>query len=165
MKVVNKMTIDIKSKGDYPANVLSNFYPNSFVFDGVECASMEGFLQSLKTKNVPLQQRVCGCSGKEAKFFFRHKFQNIKWKLTGKLYWKGKAIGRFSDEYQRLLDSAYDAMYGNEIFREALLNTNGADLTHEIGKNDMRKTILTVYEFVSRLERCRSRASTENVRL
>ena len=48
------MTIDIWSGGTYPANVLSNFYPNAFVFDGVECSSMEGLLQSLKTKNVAL---------------------------------------------------------------------------------------------------------------
>jgi hypothetical protein len=38
------MVIDIISDGAYPANVLSNFYPNAFVLDGVRIASMEGFL-------------------------------------------------------------------------------------------------------------------------
>lgn len=156
------MTIDIWSAGDYPANVLSNFYPNAFVFDGVQCASMEGLLQSLKTKNVLLQQRVCGCSGRAAKYFFRHRFQNIRWKLTGKLYWKGKSIDRYSDEYQRFLDSVYDAVYHNEIFQDALVNTNGAELTHQLGKKDMKKTILTEYEFTFRLERCRSRMVNQN---
>lgn len=155
------MTIDIWSVGDYPANVLSNFYPNAFVFDGVQCASMEGLLQSLKTKNILLQQRVCGYSGKAAKRFFRHKIQNIRWKLTGKLYWKGQAIDRYSDEYQRFLDSAYEALYGNDSFREALVNTKGAVLTHQLGKKDMRKTILTEYEFVSRLMRCREKAANQ----
>lgn len=40
--------IDIWSKSQYPANVLSNLYDNSFCYDSVECGSMEGFLQSLK---------------------------------------------------------------------------------------------------------------------
>jgi len=147
--------IDVYSSGEYPANVLSNFYPNSFVFDGVACASMEGLLQSLKTKNPELQKKVCGLSGKAAKFAFRRKFPNIRWKLTGKLYWKGKAMGRHSDEYQIFLDNAYMALCDNETFAAALKNADGAKLTHTIGKQDARKTILTEYEFLTRLKMCR----------
>lgn len=40
--------MDIGSGTGYPSAALSNFAPHSFVIDGVECASMEGFLQSLK---------------------------------------------------------------------------------------------------------------------
>ena len=149
------MTIDIWSGGTYPANVLSNFYPNAFVFDGVECSSMEGLLQSLKTKNVALQKTVCSCSDRTAKFFFRHRVQNIRWKLTGKLYWKGKSINRHGDEYQCFLDAIYDSICSNVSFREALITSNGAELTHKLGGKDTRKTILTEYEFVSRLMRCR----------
>ena len=146
--------IDVYSTGEYPANVLSNFYPNGFVFDGVACASMEGMLQSLKTKNPELQKKVCGLSGKAAKFAFRHKFQNIRWKLTGKLYWNGKAMCRYGDEYQSFLDNAYKALRGNETFAAALQAAKGAELTHGIGKCDTRKTILTEYEFISRLKMC-----------
>lgn len=42
--------LDIGSGKDYPSNALSNFAPHPFVIDGVECNSMEGFLQSLKFK-------------------------------------------------------------------------------------------------------------------
>lgn len=38
--------MDIGSGKEYPSNALSNFAPHPFVFDGVECASMEGLLQS-----------------------------------------------------------------------------------------------------------------------
>ena len=151
------MTIDVWSGGAYPANVLSNFHPNDFVFDGVKCSSMEGLLQSLKTKNVSLQKIVCSCSDRKAKFFFRHKIQNIRWKLTGKLYWKGKSINRHGDEYQCFLDAVYDSMCNNDTFRDALINSNGAELTHKLGGKDTRKTILTEYEFVSRLMRCREK--------
>ena len=38
-------TLDIRSNGLYPSNVLSNMYSNGFLVDGMECGSMEGFLQ------------------------------------------------------------------------------------------------------------------------
>ena len=38
-------TLDIRSNGLYPSNVLSNMYSTGFLVDGMECGSMEGFLQ------------------------------------------------------------------------------------------------------------------------
>jgi len=49
MLLKNKINMDIKSGVGYPASSLSNFSPHPFVLDGVQIASMEGFLQSLKT--------------------------------------------------------------------------------------------------------------------
>ena len=159
-----RTSLDIHSKGAYPANVLSNFHESAFVFDGVPCASMEGLLQSLKTRNVTLQRKICGYSGKKAKTVFCHRWQNWAWKLTGKLYWKGQPMKRSADEYQRFLDSAYDALLTNELFAKALLDSGDRNLTHTIGKRDTGRTILTEYELVSRLNRCRQlvRESREN---
>ena len=39
--------MDIGSKAGYPASALSNFASHPFVFDGVECASMEGLVQAV----------------------------------------------------------------------------------------------------------------------
>ncbi len=154
--------IDILSTGEYPSCALSNFYPHSFVLDGIKCASVEGFLQSLKTKNKVLQKYVCSLSGKEAKLFFRHKPQSILWKLTGNLYWRGKIIKRTHDDYQLLLDKAYDALMENENFVQALVACGDAELTHSIGKKDERQTILTEYEFISRICECRNRIKKSN---
>lgn len=153
--------LDIYSTGEYPANVLSNFYPNEFILDGVACASMEGLLQSLKTKNVALQRKICGLSGKEAKLAFRHKIQNLRWKLTGRLYWNGTVLRRHSDEYQQFLDRAYAALCTNGTFTEALMASKGATLIHSIGNHNTRKTVLTEYELVTRLARCRSSLTKE----
>lgn len=60
-------TLDIRSNGLYPSNVLSNLCSNAFVFDGVECGSMEGFLQSLKCKDEERQKQICAMKGGEAK--------------------------------------------------------------------------------------------------
>ena len=38
-------TLDIRSNGLYPSNVLSNLCSNGFRLDGMVCGSMEGFLQ------------------------------------------------------------------------------------------------------------------------
>lgn len=51
--------MDIGRGCGYPASSLSNFAPHPFVIDGVECASMEGFLQSLKFASPDIQVEVC----------------------------------------------------------------------------------------------------------
>ncbi len=152
--------IDIYSKGEYPSNVLSNFYKNSFVVDGINCASMEGFLQSLKVKSPDRQKRICLLSGIEAKNAPCW-YEIIRWKLTGTLYWKGKPISRSSDKYQRLLDKAYFSLSENEDFRTALKDSIGYKLCHYIGKHNSKKTVLTEYEFISRLYRLRRQVMKE----
>ena len=154
--------LDVFGDGAFPANVLSNFYENGFSLDGVTCASMEGFLQSLKTKNRDLQKQVCLLSGRKAKKIFKHRIQNLRWKLTGILYWQGKPMRRTSDEYQRLLDRAYEEMYANNAgFVNALIASEGKKLIHSVGIGDSRRTVLTEYEFLSRLRRLRERALRE----
>ena len=64
-------------------------------------------------------------------------------------------INRYSDEYQCFLDEAYKALCNNKTFVDALIKANGVELTHYIGRKDMRKTVLTEYEFISRLKKCR----------
>jgi len=123
--------MDIGSGKEYPSNALSNFAPHPFVFDGVECNSMEGWLQSTKFSNPDIQVEVCKLVGKAAKFKGKPK----KWFLTQKLYWQGVEYDRNSQEYQDLLDRAYDALSQIYLFQKALLATRNATLTHEIGKN------------------------------
>lgn len=144
--------MDIGSGAGYPASALSNFAPHRFTFDGVECRSMEGLLQSFKFKSVEMQEHVCTLVGKAAKF----KGKNKKWWKDQTLYWKGKAYDRHSKEYQQLLDDAYKALGECRSFQKALLATNNAVFSHSIGKNDPSRTILTVSEFVRRLHALRS---------
>ena len=154
--------LDIYSSGDYPADALSNFYPHAFVLDGVACASMEGLLQSLKARNKALQRKICALSGKEAKNALRHRPQNLIWRLTGRLYWQGAVLRRHSDGYQRFLDRAYAALSRNPDFTAALLASGDAALVHTVGKQDTGKTVLTEYEFISRLTRLREAARKDD---
>lgn len=150
--------MDIGSGAGFPSGTLSNFAPHPFVIDGVECNSMEGFLQSLKFSNPEMQKEVCKLVGKAAKF----KGKKKKWWRTQTLWWQGVEIARDSEEYQNLLDRAFDALAQNSGFRAALLATGNSVLTHSIGKTKITETVLTRQEFCSRLTKIREELRKEN---
>lgn len=149
--------MDIGTGNGYPSAALSNFAPHPFVFDGIECNSMEGLLQSFKFSNPEMQKEVCKLVGKQAKF----KGKKKKWFTTQTLYWQGEEFKRSSEEYQELLDRAYNALSTNESFKRALLATGNAVLTHSIGKAKQSETVLTKSEFCSRLMKIRERLRNE----
>ncbi len=145
--------MDIGSGSGYPDSALSNFAPHPFVIDGIQCNSMEGFLQSLKFKEPEMQKEVCLLIGKAAKFRGKKK----KWYRTQTLYWQGVEYKRDSKEYQDLLDRAFDCLSENTSFQKALLATGNATLTHSIGKTKISETVLTRSEFCGRLTAIRAR--------
>jgi predicted NAD-dependent protein-ADP-ribosyltransferase YbiA (DUF1768 family) len=133
---------------------LSNFSPHPFVFRGIQCASMEGLLQSFKFSSPEMQVHVCTLVGKAAKF----KGKKKKWFRTQTLWWQGTEIDRHGEEYQQMLDEAFEAMFTqNESARRALLGSGNAVLTHSMGKNKESETVLTTREFCGRLTRIREK--------
>jgi predicted NAD-dependent protein-ADP-ribosyltransferase YbiA (DUF1768 family) len=147
-----------KGKG-YPSSALSNFAAHPFVIDGVECASMEGFLQALKFDKFHIQVEVCKLVGLKAKY--RGKKRNKAWKSKQTLWWQGQEFDRHGREYQQLLDRAYKALSQNDGFKKALLASGDAVFTHSIGSNKKSNTVLTESEFCSRLMKTRARLLTE----
>lgn len=148
-------TLDISSKGGYPAKDLSNFAAHAFELDFVEVASMEGFLQSLKFDKQHIQAEVCKLTGIAAKN--RGKERNNQWKMKQGLWWQGEFYKRSEEDYQRLLDRAYLALARqNAGFRQALLDTGDLILTHHIGRSSESETVLTQSEFCSRLMKLRN---------
>ena len=158
LPIRKEIIMDIGSGSGYPSSTLSNFSPHGFVGDGVECASMEGFLQSLKFQDPEMQKHVCSLVGKAAKF----KGKKKKWWKTQTLYWQGEAIPRDSERYQELLDKAFNALAENSSFKRALLATQNATLTHNMGKKKTSETVLTKNEFTSRLTAIRSLLQKES---
>ena len=147
--------MDIWSTGRYPANVLSNLYDNEFVFDGVQCGSMEGFLQSLKTEDEDYQLRICRMGGRVAKKAAED-VRLFSWRERQTVNWKGKTVQRQSGDFARLLREAYRALFEqNQCFRNALLSTKGMRLYHSRGEHNPQKTILTENEFCELLTELR----------
>ena len=147
--------MDIGGNNKGVAGRLSNFTCRPFVFDGVECKSMEGLLQSFKFENETIQQYVCSLVGLSAKR--RGQKRNKSWKSKQTLWWKGKPYLRKSDEYQDLLCKAFDALSYNEGFINDLISTNNCVFTHSIGKNKESETVLTEREFCHQLTRIRNK--------
>lgn len=147
--------MDIGSNSSYPAGKLSNFTPYNFIFEGVQCKSMEGLLQSFKFKNIDAQKITCCLVGVRAKS--KGKKRNKEWKSTQTLWWKGVPYKRNSKEYQVLLDRAYNALYQNESFRNTLSACGDAVFTHSIGNRNSKETVLTTTEFCSRLQHLKDR--------
>lgn len=98
-----------------------------------------------------MQEYVCSLVGKKAKF----KGKKKKWFKDQTLYWRGNPIKRDSEEYQDLLDRAFDASATNKKFQKTLLDTQNATLTHAMGKKKISETVLTTQEFCSRLTKIR----------
>ena len=107
--------VDIWSKSEYPADVLSNLCSNGFRFDGVVCGSMEGFLQSLKQKDKDKQRQVCSMKGKNAK-----KMTSTGWQTDQIVWWKGNPIDRQSQDFYCLVSAAYliESVKKQQIFLE-----------------------------------------------
>ncbi|WP_207654462.1 hypothetical protein [Lacrimispora amygdalina] len=122
--------MDITSQGSYPANKLSNFTLNAFVLDGVECASMEGFLQSLKFCNPAMQVEICRLAGKGAK----KAGANKRWRQKQTLYWRGLEYKRNSNEYQELLDRAFNELV-NSLKRAQTPSKADLQKTHLLRKH------------------------------
>jgi hypothetical protein len=144
-------SLDIRAKAPFPGGALSNFAPNAFALDSVACASMEGFLQSLKIADPAEQRHVCTLVGPEAQSVG----QRYAWGTTRTLWWRGEPIDRLSDAYQTLLDRAYQALFEqSKNFRDALEASGSARLTHTLGRSDPCETILTTEKFCSGLNGC-----------
>ena len=142
-------SIDVASGAAYLGGALSNFSERTFEFDGVTCTA-EGLLQSLKFDDVLRQQEVCRLVGREAKALGTTR--NHIWQRKQVLWWKGRPMDRNGDAYRTFLDTVYQAIAAQcPDFRDALLATGDAELTHRLGNSDPATTVLTSEEFCSRL--------------
>jgi len=152
--------IDIKGGSKDPRSArLSNFTDRPFVFDGVQCASIEGILQALKEFHFETQVEICAMSGKLAK---RAGSERDAWKQEQMLWWRGVTYGRNSREYQELITRIYDAVYEQDpTFKKDLLADGNEDICHSIGNPDQRDTVLTEVEMIHQLNRLRIRALRE----
>lgn len=146
--IVGKEKVDIHSKRFGFVGRLSNFTKREFVFDGVECRSIEGVLQSFKCKDITEQKRICMLSGINAK----NAGAEIDWKKKQVLYWNNTEYQRESVEYDELLKRLYEAAYEcDSSSKNDIEDSKKYILDHSIGVEDKTETVLTKDEFISKL--------------
>ncbi len=132
------------------SRVLSNLYPMSFKFRSKKVSSIESVLQGIKYKNKKTQAKVFGYSGVDA-YHTRACNSFDFWGNDGVLYWQGKPIKRESEDYQNFIDELYLSVFKNPLYFRALIATDDKYLLHHIGRVDPKETVLTRYEYESRL--------------
>lgn len=148
--ITKNNVVDVRSRASGAAGRLSNFTQRHFVFDNVECDSIEGVLQSFKCPDKDKQKEICRLHGRAAKAAG----QEYSWTEKQVLYWNGTEYPRKSEEYQKLLNRLYTAVYEqDEQFREDLAFMKLEKIDHRMGLTDKSKTVLTRSEFVQRLRR------------
>lgn len=144
-------TFDIAYKDNNTA-VLSNLFPHAFVIDGVKCASMESFIQSLREEKVEVQKTIC--SDYSGMMAHKMKLCLRDWRPSGIVFWQGKPINRFSNEYTELMTRAYDCLFEQSIlFKEILFRKRHFHLIHSMGCDDIHETLLTEKEYRFQLNR------------
>ena len=144
LKMPKVINIDFRSSVPIESK-LSNFNSYQFTIDGVECASMEGFIQSLKTDDIHVQRQLCTMVGRVAKRAGR---LLPDWRPNQTLYWNGVTYNRHSEGYINLVTRAYSLLANqNEEFRTLLISTGESTLTHKVGSQIMNETVLTEREF------------------
>lgn len=153
-----KEKLDIKFKNGELSSELSNLYPYRFVYGGYEMASMEGFLQSLKTQELSVKIPIFDTFGYEA----WKNGQRFNWQEKQELYWIETPINRHSKEYIKLISSAYDALYEqNEHYRDAIQRSLEYKLDHSIGNTDSKMTIMTRKEYLYQMNRMQKKAKNK----
>ncbi len=136
------------------AHQLSNLCNYEFELDGIKLGSMEAFLQSIKFVTDAEKQLVYPLYGVAC---FRAGQKGNAWKMTQTLQWNGVWYQRSSNEYQQLLERAYDALCAqSKPFRQALRQSEGRELRHDFGKTNMQDSVLTRIEYIYQLYRLRA---------
>ena len=148
-------TLDIRFTGEPGlGRRLSNLFPYKFTFDGITYASMEAFFGCLRTASWIEKQKLYSASGMDS-WNMGHK--HMTWYSSQTVNYNGITINRSSVEYDDLITSAFDALFANEDFKQALMETGDCKLIHTIGKTAKNKTLLTRKEFIGHLNRLRNK--------
>ncbi len=130
--------LNIGSKSeDWRAKRLSNFSADPFVLDGIQFASVEGFIQGTKfPESDPRRKHAFQSVGRDAKRFGKSAERKFVW-------WQGQAIPYGSQEHYCLIECAIRAKFKqNHEALKALIATKDLRFTHDLGHPESFDTSL-----------------------
>jgi len=156
------MNEDISDNRGWPYGMLDPSAPVRFEIDGVECASLDGFVESLKFSTVKEQKNITKRVGNDAKKnsaikdFFPHNKTADRM-----LHWQGESFKRNSKTFDKLIARAFREMAKNPRYQAALLLTQDVTFTHSKGKANKKDTVLTKKELIDNLTELRAELKLE----
>ena len=130
---------------------LRTFADRRFWFDGVECASIESVLEAFKFRDIYTQEYVASLSARDA-YYEGQKEEAALWKDTRKLYWNGTVYDRDGEDYQKLLNILFQAIFEQDAqFRLDVAFLKNAVVKSKVGSRNPEGTVLTKNEYISHL--------------
>ncbi len=150
------MNEDISDERGFPFGMLDPSAPVRFEIDGMECASLDGFVQSLKFERIKDQKNITKRVGNDAKKRGKDKDTAANQKADRILWWQGESFKRNSKKHKNLLARVFREMARNPRYQEALMATQDSDFTHSKGKSFQKDTLLTRKELIDNLKELRA---------
>lgn len=150
---MNEKVIEIKYRGVGLEKELSNLYPYTLELEGRTYACMEAFFSCLRTEIEWIKPKLMTLYGFES-WKQGHKFN---WTERQVVFYNNHVIDRHSEEYNNLITAAFDALYKNLDFKNALRKSKGFKLKHSMGKTSRTQSLLTRTEFIGQLNRLRNK--------
>ncbi|MAZ86205.1 MAG: hypothetical protein CL693_00970 [Cellvibrionaceae bacterium] len=100
-------------------------FPVTTKLDGVTIHSVASFLIALTIEDAPAQALACSQIPETASKLASRALGVVnRGSSNGKIYWKGEAISRSSQQYDNLLDRLFiKLLESNQLIKHALLNT------------------------------------------
>ena len=150
------MIEDVSDERGFPFGMLDPSAPVRFEIDGVECASLDGFVESLKFERIIDQKNVTKRVGEDAREQGKNQDNPANQIADRILHWQGRTFKRNSKEFDKLLARVFREMAKNARYQEALLITQDVDFRHPKGKIAKKDTILTRKELTDNLKKLRA---------
>lgn len=135
---------------DKRARLLSALANRPFEVNGQMFSSVEGFFQGIRFPfDDPRRARAFASCFGYAREFRHHADENWIW-------WDGEKIPAGSLQYKQIIEMGFRESFGQNPDRmQALKNTRGLELTHNIGEEDLPNSPFTQGEFCKLLTKIR----------
>lgn len=150
------MIEDISDDRGFPFGMLDPSAPVRFEIDGMQCASLDGFIESLKFEKIKDQKNITKRVGNDAKKRGIQKDNLGNQTASRKVFWQGESFNRNSKKFKDLLSRVFREMAKNPNYQAALMATEDSDFTHSKGKTNKKDTLLTKKELIENLQELRS---------
>lgn len=155
------MIEDISDERGFPFGMLDPSAPVRFEIDGVQCASLDGFLESLKFERIIDQKNINKRVGNDAKKRGKEKDNPGNQRANRVLYWQGDTFKRNSKTFNKLLVRVFREMAKNARYQAALMATQDVNFRYPKGKANKKDTILTKKELTDNLKKLRADLKAE----
>lgn len=130
---------------------LKTFAEREFLFDRVECSSIESVLEAFKFEDINDQIEIAGMPAWDA-YQQGQREDAMQWQTTRMLYWNGRQYNRDGEEYQELLKRLFFSIFEQDAqFRLDVAFLKNASVMSKVGGINPQTQVMTKKEYIANL--------------